>query len=126
MSIEEKLSELIEAIAELSQAIKGGGVAAPIVEEKPKKAKPAVKKKAEAPAPAPEPVATDEPVSTTPALNKEAVLRGLLPIVQEKGTEIVAQIMKELGATDLSSLDPAKYPKLIKMVEAATGMKVQI
>lgn len=127
MSIEEKLSELIEAIQGLTLAVRNQEPPTLVVpaEEKLKKKK-TVKKKAEAPAPEPEPVAADEPAATTPALNKDTVLRGLLPIVQEKGTEVVAQIMKELDAVDLSSLDPAKYPALIEKVEAATLMKVKI
>lgn len=63
--------------------------------------------------PDPEPAAEPEPTETYDIVTVRAAMRD----AKKRGVDIV-EIVKSFGATNLTDLDPSKYPELMKKLES--------
>jgi hypothetical protein len=123
MSIELRLEENTAAVKELTEVILLGysqqsKAKEPVedvkIEEEPKKAKPAKPTK-EAIKEEPKPEKATKPSSST--LTIDEVRAQLMPLVGDHNP-LIAETIKQLGGSTLSSLDASKYQELLDTVNA--------
>ena len=118
MSLEQALSELTAAIKTLTDHASSITQPSLPLQDTPKP-KVTRKKKEEAPVEVPKVEAEElkaEVEETLAEYTVDEVRKKLQPIVQEQGPGKVQSALAELGAQNLSSLDPKDFAKLLGMV----------
>lgn len=137
MSIEQVLSNLVDAINANTEALLRSRSEAPVVEETKattKKAEKIIEAAKEANKTADEvvekakPAAKKaEPVEEAPEagdLTIDDVRARLTPIIQKHSPSVVQSSLGELGVSKLSELEPNQYRQLLAVVAKATGEEV--
>lgn len=134
MSIDSTVTKIVAALAELSragftlayaiehlveaQAKSGPFIPVPVAQAEPEKQKPA-----EVPtAPVePEPVFAPEPTESAPVENVTLAdaRKAVIETTQNKGRDVMAAILAEMGVNNIKDLTPDQYPELVKRCEGA-------